>query len=131
VQSASSVERLAYTRGQAAEALGLSRSTFDRRVLPIIETIQMPWGATLIPVDVLERLVVEWRRAARARPAYRKRGRPAALAPETVERILAERASGMSLAQVSAGLNADAIPTAHGGTRWWPSTVRAVLQRVA
>src|SRR5262249_21758513 len=26
-------------------------------------------------------------------------------------------------------LNADLTPPAHGGSRWWPSTVRAVLQR--
>jgi predicted DNA-binding protein (UPF0251 family) len=55
------VERLAYTRTQAAEALGVSRSTFDRRVLPLRETIDMPWGTRLIPIDELERLVAEHR----------------------------------------------------------------------
>ena len=53
------VERLAYTRSQAAEALGLSRSTFSRRVLPYVETVEMPWGTKLIPVDELERLLGE------------------------------------------------------------------------
>ena len=53
------VERLAYTRSQAAEALGLSRSTFTRRVLPHVATVEMPWGAKLIPVDELERLLAE------------------------------------------------------------------------
>ena len=28
-------------------------------------------------------------------------------------------------------LNAAGTPTAHGGARWWPSTVRAVLDRVS
>ena len=41
---ATRVERLAYTRTQAAEALGISRSTFNRRVLPLVETVEMPWG---------------------------------------------------------------------------------------
>jgi hypothetical protein len=51
VREATGVERLAYTRTQAAAALGVSRSTFDRRVLPLLETIEMPWGTKLIPVD--------------------------------------------------------------------------------
>jgi len=59
------VERLAYTRTQAAEALGVSRTTFSRRVLPLLETIDMPWGPRLVPVDELERFVRERRRPAR------------------------------------------------------------------
>ena len=43
--SAPYVERLAYTRAQAAEALGISTSTFIRRLLPFIDTVEMPWGA--------------------------------------------------------------------------------------
>ena len=77
VREASTVERLAYTRSQAAEALGLSRSTFIRRVLPYIDTIEMPWGAKLIPVDELERLLTERRRSQTA-PGARTPGAPAA-----------------------------------------------------
>jgi hypothetical protein len=51
------VERLAYTRTEAAHALGISRSTFNRRVLPYIDTIEMPWGTKLIPFDELARLL--------------------------------------------------------------------------
>src|SRR4051812_40035579 len=65
VREATRVERLVYTRTQAAEALGLGRSTFNRRVLPLIETIEMPWGIRLIPADELERLIAERRRPAR------------------------------------------------------------------
>jgi hypothetical protein len=61
VREAVRVERLAYTRTQAAEALGISRSTFDRRVLPLLETVEMPWGTRLVPIDELERLVAERR----------------------------------------------------------------------
>ncbi len=74
------VERLAYTRSQAAEALGLSRSTFIRRVLPYVETIEMPWGSKLIPVDELERLLAERRQAAKPRPAPPDSRPPAARA---------------------------------------------------
>ena len=123
--------RSAYTRTQAAEALGISRSTFNRRVLPRIETVEMPWGARLIPADELERLVAEWRRPARegARPS-RPPGRPTALAPDMVDRICAERATGKSLAQIARDLNDSRTPTAHRGRQWWPSTVRAVLVRL-
>jgi len=43
------------------------------------------------------------------------------------DRIRAERAtSGTSYAAIAAQLNADGVvPTAHGGARWWPATVRA------
>jgi hypothetical protein len=132
VRKATRVERLVYTRNQAAEALGISRSTFNRRVLPIIETVEMPWGTRLIPADELERLIAERRRPAGEQPQAAVRpGRPVALSPELVEEIRAERDAGQSLAQIARGLNAAGAPTAHGGARWWPSTVRAVLDRVA
>jgi hypothetical protein len=121
------VERLAYTRSQAAEALGISRSTL-RRLLPYIETIELPWGSELIPVDELERLVDERRRAPQPRDPG-TRGRPPMVSPEVVERIRAECAAGKSLRRIAADLNTDGTPTAHGGQRWWPSTVRAVLVR--
>jgi hypothetical protein len=128
VREAARVERLAYTRTQAAEALGISRSTFNRRVLPYIETIEMPWGARLIPADELKRLVADGRRPPReTRRTSRPPGRPTALAPELVERIRAERVAGKSFSEIARGLNGNATPTAHGGRQWWPSSVRAVL----
>ena len=57
VREASEVERLAYTRTQAAQALGIGRSTFTQRVLPYVEMVDTPWGTKLIPVDELERLL--------------------------------------------------------------------------
>lgn len=132
VREATHVERLAYTRTQAAAALGISRSTFNRRVLPSIETVEMSWGARLVPVDELKRLVADRRRPARGRAkSSAGPGRPAAVASSIVIRIRAEHAAGRSLGQIARELNADQIPTAHGGARWWPSTVRAVLRRSA
>jgi hypothetical protein len=130
VREATRVERLVYTRTQAAEALGVSRSTFNRRVLPYIETVEMPWGTKLVPVDELERLLAERRRPPRDshRPS-RPRGRPPSLAPEVVNRIRAEKAVGKSLAQIARDLNASGTPTGHGGRQWWPSTVRMVIVR--
>src|SRR6516164_7433329 len=77
VREAAFVERLAYTRSQAAEALGISRSTFIRRVLPFVETIELVSGAKLIPVDEVERFVQERRRVASRPPGAPARpGRP-------------------------------------------------------
>jgi DNA invertase Pin-like site-specific DNA recombinase len=53
-------------------------------------------------------------------------GRPKVVAEAVVTRIVRERDSGRSLPNIAAGLNTDAIQTAHGGQRWYPSTVRAV-----
>jgi hypothetical protein len=132
VRRVTRIERLAYTRTQAAEALGISRSTFNRRVFPYIESVEMPWGARLIPADELTRLLAEHRRPPRGllRPS-RPPGRPAALAPDVVKRIRTARAAGKSLAQIARDLNSSRIPTAHGGAQWWPSTVRAILLRAA
>jgi hypothetical protein len=129
IREARDVERLAYTRTQAAQALGIGRSTFTQRVLPYIETVETPWGMKLIPVDELERVLVEWRRAARPRPKPQRSGRRAAVAPDVVERIRKTRAAGLSLRQIARQLNAEGTPTAQGGLRWWPSTVRSVIER--
>lgn len=129
MREASHVERLAYTRSQAARALGISLSTL-RRLLPYIETVELPWGTTLIPVDELERVAVERRRTARPRLEAATSGRKPVVPPEIATRIHQERAAGKSLRQIAANLNADQIPTAHGGKTWWPSTVRGILQRV-
>ena len=130
MREATRVQRLAYTRSQAAEALGISTSTFNRRLLPLIDTVKMPSGRRLIPVDELERLLAERRQSARAQPvrpvpAGRKPGLPA----EVITRIRRQCAAGTSLAEIARTLNSDNVPTAQGGRQWWPSTVRAVLNR--
>ena len=74
-----------------AKALGRSRSTFIRRVLPYVATVEMPWGAKLIPVDELERLLAEQRQAARPRTARPTRGRRPLVQADVLERIRTER----------------------------------------
>jgi hypothetical protein len=122
------VERLAYTRAQAAAALGMTPATFARRVLPLIETVEMPWGKQLVPVDELERLLAEHRHAAPAIAKARTVGRRPMLPDGVVIRIASEHGAGKSLGQIARDLNADRVPTAQGGTQWWPSTVRVVLR---
>ncbi|HZE17550.1 MAG TPA: recombinase family protein, partial [Mycobacterium sp.] len=111
-----------------ARALGISHSTL-RRLLPYIETIETPWGTSLIPVDELERIAADRRRAGRPRLEPATRGRKPAVPPKIAKRIRDERSAGKSLRQIADDLTAEGIPTVHGGIRWWPSTIRAVLQR--
>lgn len=130
IREVARVERLAYTRTQAAQALGISRSTFIRRVLPYVETIETGWGARLVPIDELERFLLERRRGARAgRPVAARPGRKPNLSAPLLARIRNERAEGRSLGEIARALNADGVPTSQGGRQWWSSTVRAVLVR--
>ena len=130
VKLAERVERLAYTRQQAAKAIGVSLATLDRRVVPAIATVQTEWGARLIPVAELERYLAERRQAARVRQAKRP-GRKPGLPPELVAHIRRRYAQGESLGEIARQLNTEQVPTAQGGRQWWPSTVRAVLVRSA
>ena len=54
-------------------------------------------------------------------------GRPRVLDRETVARIVRMRGDGLSLATIADKLTDHGVPTAQGGVRWYPSTVRHVL----
>jgi hypothetical protein len=123
--------RLAYSRKQAAEALGVSVSTIDRRLVPSVHTVKTPWGQRLIPVAELERFLREHLEPPREPGEPGTAGRPPSLPRRVVERIRLEYASGRGLADIARALNEGQVPTAHGGRQWWPSTVRAVLVRSA
>lgn len=56
-------------------------------------------------------------------------GRRPELPEPIVDRIVRERHEGRSFAAIAARLDADRVATAHGGTRWYPSTVRSVVSR--
>ena len=124
-------ERLAYSRKQAAEALGVSISTIDRRLVPAVHTVKTPWGQRLIPVAELERFLREHLEPPREAGTRGSAGRPPSLPRRVVERIRLEYARGRGLSEIARQLNEDKVPTAHGGRQWWPSTVRAVLVRSA
>jgi hypothetical protein len=129
LQAIEQPNRLAYSRKQAAEALGVSISTIDRRLVPAVHTVKTPWGQRLIPAAELERFLRDHLEPPRAPNERGTPGRPPSLPRRTVERIRLEYARGHGLADIARQLNADRVPTAHGGRQWWPSTVRAVLIR--
>ncbi len=53
-------------------------------------------------------------------------GRPTVLPEAVVERIMAAHRAGEGWSAIARTLNFEKVPTAHGGTKWHPSTVRAV-----
>lgn len=78
-----------------------------------------------------ERRVIGERTAAalaQKKAAGARLGRPRNLDPAIGERIMRERADGQTLRAIADGLNTDGVPTARGGARWYPSTVRAALR---
>lgn len=54
-------------------------------------------------------------------------GRPRLIPDGVVARMVAERRAGRTLTAIADGLTEDAVPTAQGGARWYPATVRRVL----
>jgi Recombinase len=119
-----------YTRKQAAEAMGISVATLDRRIVPAIDTVKTPRGTRMIPVRELERFLEEHTEIASVEFSPRRRpGRSRSTPQEVVERIRREAAEGKTLGEIARALTVDGIPTAHGGRRWWPSTVRSILVR--
>jgi hypothetical protein len=55
-------------------------------------------------------------------------GRPSSLPAQVVALILEQRRAGLSLPAIARALNDSGTPTAHGGARWHPSAVAAVLK---
>jgi DNA invertase Pin-like site-specific DNA recombinase len=58
-------------------------------------------------------------------------GRPVLLPEPVRRRIVRARGRGQSLPRIAAKLNAEGVPCAQGGARWYPATVAAVLKSVA
>jgi hypothetical protein len=95
----------------------------------LIDSVKTPWGQRLIPVTELERFLRDYLQPGRQPNAPRPAGRPPVLPAAVVDRIRLEYARGRTLGEIARALTSDAVPTAHGGRNWWPSTVRAVLVR--
>lgn len=58
-------------------------------------------------------------------------GRPCSLPDDVVQRVSELRQEGATLAAIATKLNAEGVPTAQGGVKWYPATVRAVTLRLA
>jgi DNA invertase Pin-like site-specific DNA recombinase len=56
-------------------------------------------------------------------------GRPRTLPPKLRRRIQRQRDAGRTFSAIADSLNADRVPTAHGGKKWYAATVRDVVIR--
>lgn len=57
-------------------------------------------------------------------------GAPVLLQNEVRGRIQREKAAGLTLTAIAGALNDEGVPTARGGAKWHPSTIRAVLRSI-
>nr|WP_281070320.1 recombinase family protein [Paeniglutamicibacter kerguelensis] len=57
-----------------------------------------------------------------------KLGRRTELPVAVVKRIKAERRDGATYTAIANGLTEDGTPTAQGGARWYPATVKKILE---
>lgn len=58
-------------------------------------------------------------------------GRPRCLPEDVALRVAELRDGGATLAAIADQFNSEQVPTARGGKRWYPNTIRAVLNRAA
>jgi DNA invertase Pin-like site-specific DNA recombinase len=94
-----------------------------------------PQGAAMAQVlavfaELERRLIGERTKAALAVKKAQgvKLGRPQLMTDHVVERILVARRSGSGWSAIARELNEAGVPTAQGGSKWWPSTVQAVAR---
>jgi DNA invertase Pin-like site-specific DNA recombinase len=100
--------------------LGIDLSTPSGEFMANVMGSAAQWERRLISQRTKDAL-------AEKRAAGIKLGRPPKLPEAVVERIVAARNDGEGWSAIAQELNSENVPTAHGGTRWHPSTVRAVV----
>jgi DNA invertase Pin-like site-specific DNA recombinase len=99
--------------------LGIDLSTPSGRFMANVMGSAAEWEREIIGQRTKDALAVK-------RAQGVKLGRPATLPRDVVDRILEARASGDGWSTIARTLNAESVPTAHGGAQWHPSTVRAI-----
>lgn len=102
--------------------LGVDLSTPSGEFLASVMASAAQWERRLIGQRTREAM-----QAAKARGATF--GRPLTVGSDVRETILVMRNDGLAYNAIATRLNDLAVPTGHGGKRWWASTVRAVEQR--
>jgi len=114
------------------------REGWELNVLDLALDTSTPNGkfmaSVLASVAELERDLISARTSAalaQLKASGKRLGRPRVMPESVTERIVSERAEGRTLAAIADALNADNVPTARGGARWYPSTVKRVLESAA
>mgnify|MGYP003373670271 CR=1 FL=1 len=117
----------------AVDVLNLTKST-EVALVDFPADLTTPAGRMVLTVLAgaaeLERgLISERTRAAMAEAKRRgvHCGRARVMPDEIRARILEAHAAGQSLNGIARDLNDQGVPTAHGGAKWYPGTVRRVV----
>jgi DNA invertase Pin-like site-specific DNA recombinase len=105
----------------AALDLGIDTTVNGRLVANIVMSVA-EWEREIISQRTSEAL-------AEAKESGVRLGRPIRVTQAVIRRVLRLRSKGHTLDHIAQVLNADAVPTAHGGAAWHRSTVRGILKR--
>ena len=100
--------------------LGVDTSTPAGEMLANVLAVFAQFERRLIGQRTREALAVKREQGVRL-------GRPRSLSDDVRRRIVRDRRKGLSLSAIAAALNDEGVPTAQGGRRWYPSTVRAIV----
>jgi DNA invertase Pin-like site-specific DNA recombinase len=100
--------------------LGLDLSTPQGELVANVLASVAQWERRIIGERTRDALAVRRSQGVRL-------GRPRTMPDEVVARIRSLRKAGLSLSAIASALDADGVPTAQGGARWYASTVRAAL----
>jgi DNA invertase Pin-like site-specific DNA recombinase len=101
--------------------LGIDLSTPHGEFLASVMASAAQWERRIIGQRIREALAVKKAQGV-------KLGRPRLLPAKVRTRIKRLHGRGVSMQEIARRLNAEGVPTAHGGARWHASTVRAVLR---
>jgi len=101
--------------------LGVDTTTPSGEMMANVLAVFAQFERRLIGQRTREALAVKRQRGVRL-------GRPRVMSASTVAEIHRLRSQGKSLAAIAERLNLEARDTAHGGCRWYVSTVQAVLR---
>ena len=104
--------------------LGLDISTPQGELVANVIASVAQWERKIIGVRTKEALDIKRSQGVRL-------GRPPTLPTRVVRRIQREHEKGKTFAAIADGLNEAGVPTAQGGRRWYPATVRAVVMRAS
>lgn len=117
---------LAETAVRWAELQGWELLALDRMGKPSPAEV-VPWGS--LSVEEKRQRISDRTTEALAHKKLQgvRLGRPRSLPVGVVEYILEAHAAGLSWSAIARIMNEHHVPTAQGGRRWYPSTVRAVV----
>jgi DNA invertase Pin-like site-specific DNA recombinase len=100
--------------------LGLDPTTPTGELVATIMAAVAQWERRAIGARTREALAAKRAQGVRL-------GRPVMLSPDVLNRIVAAHEAGAGWSEISRQLNAEFVETAHGGAKWYPSTVRSIV----